>query len=133
MSSFHSRFGRDLKSRYARGAMGFACELEVLETRALDVGDQRACGGGGGGAHSEVHANAHAAPTPIGNFTGNPLTFSEIVGLPAVQNSLLPAVQDIATITSSTVPPKLNGYTVSIDWGDGTAATRGLLVKGKGG
>ena len=83
-------------------------------------------------SHAEFHRGNNATPTPITNLTGNPLTFSQIVGLP-MHDSELPAVQDIATITSSVIPPKLNGYSVSIDWGDGTAATRGFLVVDRSG
>jgi hypothetical protein len=79
--------------------------------------------------NAAFHRGTHVMPppTPIANLTGNPLTFSQIAGLP-MHDSELPAVQDIATITSTVIPPKLNGYSVSIDWGDGTTASRGFLV-----
>jgi hypothetical protein len=82
--------------------------------------------------HAAFHRGKFADITPITDLTGNSLTFSQIVGLP-LRNSAVPAVQDIATITSSVLPPNLRGYSVSVDWGDGTAATRGRLVVDKAG
>jgi len=131
MTAFDRHSGRRVRDRHARNH-AINCSLEVLETRALMSAMSGHAAAAVAAAQAAVHANPHSLPTPIANFTGNPLTFSQVVGVPAVQTNGLPAVQDIATITSSTVPPKLAGYKVTVDWGDG-ATSRGVLIKGKDG
>src|SRR5690349_2433057 len=97
-----------------RGKKAFL--LDPLESRTLLSvsmfgGDSNSDQGG-----TEVHHHGFIATTPIADLTGNPLTFTQVVNLPAVQipdaDHLLPAVQDIATLTSSTTPVKLRGYSV---------------------
>jgi hypothetical protein len=66
-----------------------------------------------------VHKNAPIT-TPIENLTGSPTTISAIAGVGFVA--------DVATLNSSTTPIKLcRGYSVSIDWGDSTVASRGQI------
>src|SRR5215831_3247380 len=49
---------------------------------------------------------AHAGNnvTPIADLTGNPLNFSQVVGLPAVQDNFLPAVQHFLPMDNPALP-----------------------------
>jgi len=117
--------------------------VEVLEARTLLSASLLELGhphedkhGSGGGQDTHVeHQNGET--TPITDLTGQATNITQVLALasPGLPHVLCdsPGGLEVATLTSATSHVKLHGYSVMIDWGDGTAATKGKLKVDKSG